>query len=105
MTWFSASILYRAVHSQPRSEPALWEERIVLLEAIDAEDAMSKAKRLGADGETSYAVSDVDAVVWSYDRVERVVEIDDDPPRHGTEVFSRFLRESEVTSLLTPFEE
>lgn len=105
MTWFSASIFYRAVHSEPRSEPDLWEERIVLLEAIDLEDAMSKARTLGPEGETSYAVTDVDAVAWSFDRVASVVEIDGDTLRHGTELFSRFLRESEAISLITPFEE
>ena len=38
-------------------------------------------------------------------KVERVFEIGDEPVGSGREVFSRFLRASEVKSLLTPFED
>jgi hypothetical protein len=39
-----------------------------------------------------------------FDRVERIYAIEPESLADGTELFSRFLRDSEVASLLTPFE-
>jgi len=44
-------------------------------------------------------------VLWRFVKVERVVEICTDELINGTELFSRFLREKEVESLLTPFDD
>lgn len=41
-------------------------------------------------------------MTWSFDRVERVVLVDAEIG-HGTELFSRVLRDSEVMSMLQPF--
>jgi len=45
------------------------------------------------------------AVTWVFERVDRVYGIDRELLADGTEWFSRFLRDSEVTSLLTPFDD
>lgn len=46
-----------------------------------------------------------DTFRWVFVRYERVYQIEDESLKTGTELFSRFLRDSEVKSLLTPFED
>lgn len=76
-----------------------------LIRATTKEGAQSEAMALGKKLETEYAVAGGDSVRWTFARVERLHEIDDDPLVNGTELFSRFLRESEVESLSRPFED
>ena len=42
-------------------------------------------------------------VSWTFETIERVYLIEDEELHNGSEVFSRFLRDAEVKSLLTPF--
>jgi hypothetical protein len=42
-------------------------------------------------------------VTWIFERIERVYAIGEPRLQSGMGVFSRFLRDSEVQSLLTPF--
>ena len=66
---------------------------------------MQKAKELGQRSEVSYLGEEADLVKWKFVRVERIFEIDDEKLKDGTEVFSRFLRASEVESMLTSFDD
>jgi len=101
--WYSASLLFKGVHSPLRAEP-LWEESVRLIKADTEDDAREKARRLGVAEKTSYRTSD-GKVTWIFDRIERVYAIDAESIVDGTELFSRFLRNSEVESLLTPMDD
>lgn len=102
--WFSASLLFQSVHRIP-SDGSLWEESIRLIKATSLTEAKSIADLLRRSSETEYSVSDIDSVRWTFVRVESVFSIEDDLLKSGIELFSRFLRESEVNSLLTPFDD
>ena len=75
-----------------------------LIQARNEIEARELAERMGRSKVQSYQVED-GLVIWRFDRVERIYPILDDDLRSGSEVFSRFLRDSEVKSLLTPFNE
>jgi hypothetical protein len=79
------------------------EENIVLFEADSAEQAGGRAAEHGGAHEGSYTAASGVEIRWVYDSLYSVFEIGE-RPASGTEVYSRFLRASEVTSLLTPFE-
>ena len=103
MNWFTASLLFEATHSDGSVAPALWEERIVLMQVESAEVALHLAQELGVSREQTYPAQGRDVVTWRFRRVERVYEIQAEVPDSGVEVFSRYLRAEEVESLLTPF--
>jgi hypothetical protein len=101
--FFSGSLLFKSEH-QPDSNPyPLWEECVILIEAENESDAKVKAAQHGKAGEHEYKNQAGELVRWSFERVERVCHIDKDALTDGTELFSRFLKDSEVKSLLTSF--
>jgi hypothetical protein len=101
--WYSASLLFRSTHVPSEARSPVWEESIRLVEAETEADARTEAERLGRAEAVVYQTQN-DVVLWTFEGVERVYKIDKDELQNGTEVFSRFLRDSEVTSLLTPFD-
>ncbi len=104
-TWFTASLLFEAVHTEPQTTPALWEESIVLIAADTEEEAERKAEDIGRREELEYRAERDNHVRWTFRAVQSVVSIGDKELCAGTEVFSRFLRASEASSLLTRFED
>ena len=100
--WFTASILYRSKRAKNGSDQ-LWEESFVLIRASDSDDALEKAKAIGKDGLVEFATVDNDRVRWEFHDVMHIYEVNEDRLEHGTEVFSRFIRESEARSLMIPF--
>jgi len=105
MTWFSASIFFKSEHSIESNEEPLWEECVYLIQAETHDEAMKNAISIGRKNEVEYAVSDNDNVSWKFVKVERLIQIDTNELKNGTEVFSRFLRDKEVESLFTPFDD
>jgi hypothetical protein len=103
--WFSAAILLRSEAAHRAPADSLWEESVVLVEAESEEHALKIATEIGRGQETSYSVEGQADLRWVFDRVESVFQIESDELRSGTELFSRFLRASEVESLLTPFDD
>src|SRR5262245_47487125 len=101
--WYAASLLFESVHNGRSQPDALWEEKIVLLQAGTEDEARRQADQLGKAEEHSYTSAEGDHVQWNYRGIERICSIDAQTLGRGTELFSRFLRASEVTSLLTPF--
>src|SRR6266849_2104231 len=87
--WYSVSILMKSVSSEVAGGALLWEETIILVAAKDESDARVKGEKIR----------------WTYDRVFKVFEINRGIIGDGTEVFSRFLRDSEVNSMSNPFDE
>lgn len=105
MMLYSVSLFFKSIHSIPSKDEPLWEDSIILIEAIGKEEAKRKGELLGKKAEETYEAQKGDFVTWKFMRVESVCEIDDDKLKHGTELFSRFLRDSEVKSILTPFDD
>ncbi|HEX7534426.1 MAG TPA: DUF4288 domain-containing protein, partial [Syntrophales bacterium] len=95
---------------EPDADP-LWEERIVLVQANSEEDAITEGTRIGKESEHEYAVAygeketKRDTLRWNFMQIEKVCEISTDNIKSGTELFSRFLRDSTIKSILTPFED
>ena len=102
--WYSASLLFKSVHVPTDARQPIWEESIRLIEAETDADARNEAERIGRSEKVAYQAQN-DVVLWTFERVERVCPIDKDELENGVELFSRFLRESEVMSLLTPFDD
>jgi len=100
--WFSASLFYRARHSPESDNDWLWEERIVLIAAPDLEQAAESARVLGKAEEHEYATEN-GRLRWEFVRLERVTEIEG-ALESGTELFWRFVRQTEADSLLDPFD-
>ena len=103
--WYAANLLFQSEHSTVSDKENLWEESIRLIQADSTDQAMQKAKELGQLSEVSYSSEGTDHVKWRFVQIERIYEIDDEYPKDGTEAFSRFLRASEVESILTPFDD
>lgn len=103
--WFSAAILFRSETTNGMPNDSLWEESIVLVNADAEGEALRIATTIGQSRQHSYGVEGGSQLRWLFDRVERVFAIESENLESGTELFSRYLRASEVESLLTPFEE
>lgn len=104
MRWYSASAFYEARHTPAPSTPTLWEEKIFLVQARSNDEALRIAQEVSRENEVSYEVADGSTVGWKFSRIERVIELDFAVVASGSEVFSRFLRASEVESLSTSFD-
>jgi hypothetical protein len=102
--WYAANLLYRSIHSPPDSKPTIWEESVRLIQAQTEVEARQEAERLGRAAAHAYEVED-GTVTWVFEKIERLFAISDEQLRSGSEVFSRYLRDSEAKSLLTSFEE
>ena len=102
MTMFSVSV-FMTMGSKRDSEP-LWEERILLVEAESEDDATRKAETFAKSQEHSYSSNQGKRVDVKFDSVDRVYAIED-ALEDGAELFSRFLRDSEVDSMKTPFDD
>lgn len=97
---YVASVLFSS--SRDDDHEPLWEERFLLVEALGEEEAISKAEEIAMKDSHTIKTKTGASVIWRFDRVERACLVEgalDD----GTELFSRFLRESEVKSMLRPF--
>lgn len=100
--YYSVSLMYKSERTD--SEPPLWEECIILVSAMDEIEAEKKAKKSIVANECEFTVSDSVKVAWKFHQVESVCLIED-KIEDGVELFSRFLRQSEAESILTPFED
>jgi len=100
--WYAVSLFYKSVHTPPESKPTLWEESVRLIQAATEEEARNLAENIGRSGAHNYEVED-GTVDWTFEGVEQVFLILDAELRNGSEVFSRFLKDSEVKSLRTRF--
>ncbi len=100
--WFCVCALSVAEHDQKRPPDALWEEQLFLVDAESEEDARAKGKQLAEGERAKYRNAAGDMIRWRVKKIESVYQIMDEEVKSGTEVFSRFLREEQVKSLLKP---
>jgi len=82
-----------------------WEESIVLIEAESETAAAEIAAKIGKSNEHQYVVAEPHEHIleWRFDRIERIFVIENELTT-GCELFSRSLKDSEVASLLKPFD-
>jgi Domain of unknown function (DUF4288) len=102
--WYTASLFIKGIHSPTGSLGPLWKESIRLIEAASEDEARAKAQQIGLTEEHSYQTDD-GSMTWVFHCVERVYPLEVDAFQSGKELFTRFLRDSEAISLLTPFED
>lgn len=102
--WYCAAILSIAEHDGKRSSESTWEEFFLLIEAETEAQALQKAEELARNSETEYYNSDKELVSWKFEKVTKVYPVEADALASGTEVFSRFLNDATVKSLLQPWE-
>jgi len=98
--WYAVSRLFESCHPDHPSEPSIWEESIVLVDAESYDEARQEAERRGKSDEHEYISATGEPVQWRFRAIERVFAIDESALESGTEVFSRFLRAGEAASLL-----
>ncbi len=103
--WYSVDILMKSSSSKVEGIPLLWEEVIIIVEAEGEADARTKAENIARLDEVEYTSISGENIEWTYERILQVYEIRPSQIADGTEVFSRFLRDSEVKSLSMPFDE
>jgi hypothetical protein len=101
---YTVSLLFRSLRNGVFLPENLWEEFLVLVHAASLKEAEKKASQIGCLRKLSYNTDDGAELTWEFFKIERVFEIDG-PLENGTEVFSRHLRNAEVESLLTRFDE
>ncbi len=98
--WYGISLLFKSCHAKPREgDLLLWEEVIIVVKAPSQDDAERLAREFGLKHEVEFEVLGGDTVTWVFDSVFEVCEIEHDIVDSGTEVFSQYMKESEVRSL------
>jgi hypothetical protein len=101
--WYCASIFFISERDANPGLGSLWEERLVLVDALDEITAKETATSLGQEFRAPYKNQEGISVSWRFVKVERLYAITDDQLKTGTELFSRFLRDTEAKSLMLPF--
>jgi hypothetical protein len=100
--WYSVSLFYEGVHSTGPREENLWEEEIILVSATDASDAQNRAAQIAKEQEHEYLSGAGDVIHWIFRQIGTVYQIETELLQDGVELFSRFLRATEASSLLSP---
>ncbi len=103
--WFTVSALSRSRRAADAGDQQLFEESIVLVEAVDEDAAREAGEACARKQAVEFENIQGEQVRWTFERVLAVFEVGNEAPRAGTEVFSRFLRKREAESLATPFPE
>jgi hypothetical protein len=83
----------------------VWEQQVILIQSATEADAKIRAEQIGKEKEHEYISATGDRVRWVFRHVESVFQLFDEQLKSGTEVYSRYLRTDEVTSLLKPFDD
>ncbi|MFD0320122.1 DUF4288 domain-containing protein [Lysobacter gummosus] len=105
MTWFAASALFEGRHTGKSAHENLWQESIYTIQGISLSDAEVMAREIAISNEHSYQNSDGEEIKWTFVRLERIYELQADVIENGTEIFSRFLKASEVASFSVNFDD
>jgi len=102
---FSIGLLYRSIENNTFSDDDIWEESVIFVFAKNEEEAVRKAEKLGKEREVTYKAASGNMLSWKFIQIEKTFEILDFRMEDGIEIFSRFLKNAEVESILTPFED
>jgi|KBSSwiStaDraftv2_1062776.scaffolds.fasta_scaffold1073198_2 hypothetical protein len=99
--YYSALLLYKALVGENRDE-LLYEEKLLLIEATDEEEAFDKAQHIAKDDYVSYLNVYGKTVTWSPMQVLGVCEIMDKSLTSGTELHSRYFKNLEDYKQIEP---
>ena len=102
--WYAVSVMIKGTCPTRDADDMLWEECIILIDAESADHAREKAESVSSAKETEYVSATGDRISWRFERVAFVYEIGEELG-DATELFARFLRNSEAESLSTRFGE
>lgn len=100
---FTVAVLYRSLRDGRYLPSNLWEESMLLIRAVDEQEARVRAEAIAKGRSSQFANSAGEVIRWEFASIECVYELEVQDVVDGTELFSRHLRASEVQSLLTPF--
>jgi hypothetical protein len=91
--WYSADLLLESVSltSDSSPEPLSWEERIVLINAANWEEASHKAQMIGVNCEYDYISATTEHISVRFVRCMDLFELFDKDIVEGTELYSRQL--------------
>jgi hypothetical protein len=103
--WYFASLFFQSVHNDCPTDHDVWEQRVFLLQSPTAADAQIQAAQIGKESEHHYISVTGDRVHWVFRHVESISELFEKQLKPGTEVYWRFLKGDEVSSLLKPFDD
>jgi hypothetical protein len=98
--YYSALLLSKASVGENHDE-LLYEEKVLLIEAEDAEEALRKAQHIAKDDYVSYSNVDGNNVTWSPMQVLGVSEIMDSLAS-GAELYSRYFTNLEDYRKIEP---
>jgi hypothetical protein len=101
--WFGFSLLFQSEQTPSVTDP-IWEESIIVLQADTLGEAKEKANLFASQREVQYQAANGDMVNWKFKEIFEVSEINNSIEPSGTEIISRFLKDSEVKSLKSKFD-
>lgn len=101
--WYSAALLFQSVHNKCPTQNDVWELQIVVIQAPSEDAAVKSASEIGKQREHEYISATGDMVRWVFRQIESLTELSGNI-EHGTEIYARFLRASDVERLLAPFD-
>lgn len=105
---FTVSILLASTRhfSSGDSQESLWEERFVVVDAIDEDEAKMLAMEIGILAEHDFEAADGSHVYWQFKQVAGTYMMDIlSSELSGVEVFSRFLHPTQVKCLIEKVKE
>ncbi|RAV05546.1 DUF4288 domain-containing protein [Paenibacillus sp. YN15] len=91
--WFSAQLLFQSEVARNSAEydTETYEESIVLIKAVNKEEAYQIAAVNGKNEESSYMNIYNEEVHWRFIKVVDLFELTEETIDSGTEVFSRYI--------------
>ncbi|MCB0385100.1 MAG: DUF4288 domain-containing protein [Bdellovibrionales bacterium] len=96
--------MFRSIFEDESSNgEGIFEESIILVLAESQDAAKSIAEEIGRGQQTQYQNAEGNLVRWVFLKVWNIYQIQSDKLDHGTELFSRHLKESEVKSISEGF--
>lgn len=97
--WFSARLLFASEHPDETDVQPVFEDRIVLLEAEDEDEALGQAKTLGHDSCDQYTNESGARVIWRFVEVLDLVQLPASKLGVGTQVYFQYLDEKDLAAV------
>ena len=96
--WYTGLLLFRSTHHPDSGDEPLWEETLILVNANSDEQARTLLTKYATSEEHNFLNENGSKVSWEFMKVASVFEIGD-VLKEETELFYRFLKDSEVKSI------
>jgi hypothetical protein len=96
--WYTGLLLFRSEHYPDSGDEPLWEEVLLLIKAESEKHAIDLFTKYGKSEEHEYKNQDGSKVFWRFVKIASLFEIGC-TIENNTELFHRFLKESEIKSI------